>query len=54
MLVRRGSKSVHSIELYQREYLSVLSCVNADGGHIPNFYIPIFVRTTLLTMRRGL
>ena len=30
---------VHSIEPNQKEHLSVLSCVNADGGSIPNFYI---------------
>ena len=39
MLARRGSRAVHSIELDQREHLSVLNCVNAAGGHIPNFYI---------------
>ena len=30
---------MHSIEPDQRKHLSVLSCVNAVGGHIPNFYI---------------
>jgi len=30
---------VHSIEPDHREHLSVLSCINADGGSIPNFYI---------------
>ena len=30
---------MHSIESDQREHLSVLSCVNTDGGSIPNFYI---------------
>ena len=39
VLAKRGSKLVHSIELDQRKHLSVLSCVNADGGPIPNFYI---------------
>ena len=39
ILARRGSRSVHSIEPDQKEHLSVLSCVNADGGCIPNFYI---------------
>ena len=39
MLARRGSRSVHSIEPDQREHLSVLSYINASGGHIPNFYI---------------
>ena len=39
VLARRGSRSVHSIEPDQREHLSVLSCINAGGGDIPNFYI---------------
>ena len=39
MLARKGSRSVHSIEPDQREHLSVLSCVKAVGGYIPNFYI---------------
>jgi hypothetical protein len=39
VLAKTGSKSVHSIEPDQREHLSVLSCINADGGSIPNFYI---------------
>ena len=39
VLAKRGSRSVHSIEPNQREHLSVLSCVNANGGSIPNFYI---------------
>ena len=33
------SKFVHTIELDQREHLSVLSCINADVGKIQNFYI---------------
>ena len=39
VLAKRGSRAVHSIELDQREHLSVLSCINAAGGCIPNFYI---------------
>ena len=39
VLARRGSRLVHSIEPNQKEHLSVLSCINADGGCIPNFYI---------------
>ena len=39
VLAKRGRRSIHSIEPNQREHLSVLSCVNADGGSIPNFYI---------------
>ena len=38
LLAKVKSKSVHTIEPYQREHLSVLSCINADGGKIPNFY----------------
>jgi hypothetical protein len=39
VLAKTGSRSVHSIEPNQREHLSVLSCINADGGCIANFYI---------------
>ena len=39
MLAKRGSRIVHSIEPDQREHLSVLSCINAAGRCIPNFYI---------------
>ena len=39
VLAKRGSKSVHSVEPNQREHLSVLSCINAGGGSILNFYI---------------
>ena len=39
MLAKRGSRSVHAIEPDQREHLSLLSCINVDGGSIPNFYI---------------
>jgi hypothetical protein len=39
VLARTGSRSVHCIEPDQREHLLVLSCINADGGYIPNFYI---------------
>ena len=39
VLAKLGSKYVHTIEPDQREHLSVLSCINAAGGKIPNFYI---------------
>ena len=39
VLAKWGSRLVHSIEPDQREHLSVLSCINVDGGSIPNFYI---------------
>ena len=38
-LAKWGSRSMHSIEPDQREHLSILSCINVDGGYIPNFYI---------------
>jgi hypothetical protein len=37
VLAKMGNKSVHNIEPDQREHLSVLSCINADGGCIPKF-----------------
>jgi hypothetical protein len=39
VLAKVGNKSVHNIEPDQKEHLSVLSCINTDGGCIPNFYI---------------
>ena len=39
MLAKPESRFVHCIELDQRENLSVLSCINTNGGCIPNFYI---------------
>jgi hypothetical protein len=39
VFARKGSKLVHSIIPDQREWLSVLACVNATGGYIPHFYI---------------
>ena len=39
VLAKRGSKLVNSITPDQREHISVLSCINAAGGKIPNFYI---------------
>ena len=39
MLAKRGSKLVNSITPDQRKHISVLSCINAAGGKIPNFYI---------------
>jgi hypothetical protein len=34
-----GSRNVHSIIPNEREWLSVLCCINAEGEAIPNFYI---------------
>ena len=39
VLAKWGNRFVHSIEPNQREHLSILSCINTDGGSIPNFYI---------------
>ena len=39
VLAKLDSKSVYIIEPNQREHLSILSCINAVGGKIPNFYI---------------
>ena len=39
VLAKTGSRSIHSIKLDQREHFSILPCINADGGCIPNFDI---------------
>ena len=39
LLAKRDNKSIHSVELDQKEHLSVLSYINADGGCISNPYI---------------
>lgn len=39
MIARTGAKQVHSIVPNQREWLSVLVCMNAAGFAIPSFYI---------------
>ena len=39
VLAKCGNKSVHSVKPNQREHLSILSCINARRGSIPNFYI---------------
>ena len=36
---KKGSKTVHSLMPNEREWLTVLSCVNASGESIPAFYI---------------
>jgi hypothetical protein len=38
-LAKKGVRSVHSIIPKEREWLSVLVCINAVGYHIPSFYI---------------
>ena len=39
VFARQGTKSVHSIVPNSKEHLTVLSCVNAVGHHVPNLYI---------------
>jgi hypothetical protein len=39
VLARTGSRCVHTVMPDQREWLSVLACMNAAGNVIPNFYI---------------
>jgi hypothetical protein len=39
VIVRTGSRNVHSIIPDQREWLSVVACINAAWQTIPNFYI---------------
>lgn len=34
-----GSRNLHTIIPNEWEWLSILNCINASGGHIPNFYI---------------
>ena len=40
ILAKVGSKYVHTIEPDQREYLSVLSCINTNGGKSSKFLYP--------------
>jgi hypothetical protein len=39
VIARTGSRNVHSIISDQRDWLSVVACVNVAGHAIPNFYI---------------
>jgi hypothetical protein len=39
VFARRGASNVHSIIPNERYWLSVLSCINANGEALPNFYI---------------
>ena len=47
ILARKGARGVQSIILDSREWITVLSCVNAAGQSIPNFYIFKGVRNTI-------
>ena len=46
VLARRGARRVQTIALASREWITVLSCVNAAGQSLPNFYIFKGVRNT--------
>jgi len=39
VIIKRGSKNVHMVTWDNRDGLSILSCINAKGEHLPNFYI---------------
>jgi hypothetical protein len=39
VLAKTGAHNVHIITPNKREHISVLSCINAAGDSIPNFYI---------------
>jgi hypothetical protein len=39
ILAKRGIRSMHTVTPDEREWLSILSCINASGSSIPNFYI---------------
>lgn len=39
VIARKGARHVHSIVPDQREWLSVLVCINAGGSAIPSFYV---------------
>ena len=39
VLAKRGIRFVHTVTQDEREWLSILSCINASGSSIPNFYI---------------
>jgi hypothetical protein len=39
VLAKIGSRNVYQVVLDEREWLIVLTCINAAGESIPNFYI---------------
>jgi len=39
VIAKKGSKQVHQVTPDLREWLSILSCINARGECLPNFYI---------------
>jgi hypothetical protein len=39
MLAKTGARDVYQVLPDEREWLTVLTCINAAGESIPNFYI---------------
>jgi len=39
LLAKNGSHNVHTITLKEWEWFTILTCINAKGASIPNFYI---------------
>jgi hypothetical protein len=39
VLAKTGARSIHIITPNEREHISVLSCINAAGDSIPNYYV---------------
>jgi hypothetical protein len=39
VLAKTGARNVHIITPNEREHISVLSCINASGDSIPNYYV---------------
>ena len=42
-VAKGGVRQVYTISPHERKHISVLSCINEDGGCIPNFYILIWI-----------
>jgi len=49
VLAKRGSRNFHMIVSEQREWLSVLACINAHGQKLSNFFIFIGKKKSLMT-----
>jgi hypothetical protein len=41
VLAKIGARNVHQVLLDECEWLTVLTCINAVGESIPNFYIDL-------------
>ena len=44
VVVKGGVRQVYTISPHKREHISMLSCINGDGGCIPSFYILVWIR----------